>query len=142
MAGNEVLTSRRPSPSKFLEGQIMADQLETTPALGGQIGFAPIPAVALVVAQFDRLKLSRLRLGRSSLMLARPSKPSILLAEAEIGSGIAVKILPSPMEVGHDRVFAGYLNAHAYARLLWMHFGWRTVDRCDNKTKPAARKHG
>ena len=75
-------------------------------------------------------------------MLARLSEPSILLAEAEDGPGIAVTIVPPPKEVGHDRVFAGYLGARAYARLLWMQFGWRIVDRCDAKTKLVVLNHG
>lgn len=75
-------------------------------------------------------------------MLAPPPQPSILLAEAEDGPGIVVTIVPPPHGVGHDRTFDSYLAGRAYARLLWMEFGWRLVDRCDNKTKLMAAKNG
>ena len=71
---------------------------------------------------------------------APPPQLSILMAED--GLGVAVMILPSPKEVGQDPVFPGYLGARAYAQLLWMKFSWRIADRCDNKMKLAALKHG
>ena len=75
-------------------------------------------------------------------MLAPPPQPSTLLVESEDGPGVAVTIVPPPQSVGHDRLMVSYGHARAYARLLWMQFGWRIVDRCDAKTKLVALKHG
>ena len=82
-------------------------------------------------------------------MLKLPEPPKILLAEAEEGEGFCVTVCPPPAGPGHDRCFAGYLNARAYARLLRWANAWELVDRVDAATKKRAeaadqarRSHG
>lgn len=70
-------------------------------------------------------------------MLAPPTPPQILLAENDNGEGFCVTVLP-PQPVGHDRCFAAYLDARAYARLLKFGHGWAIVDRVDAGTKASA----
>lgn len=67
------------------------------------------------------------------MMLAPPPQASILLAECDGEPGYCVTVLPPPTGPGHDRCFADYLDARAYARLLRFGNGWKLVDRCDRK---------
>jgi hypothetical protein len=72
------------------------------------------------------------------VMLAPSKQPKIVLAEAEDGAGFAVTVIPPPVGQGHNKCFASYLQARAYARLLRFGHGWLLVDRCDARTKKAA----
>ena len=81
-------------------------------------------------------------------MLAPPPQPKILLAEGEDGEGFCVTVIPPPAGVGHDRCFAEYLGARAYARLLRFGSAWELVDRVDPATRrraelaDQAKRHG
>jgi hypothetical protein len=72
--------------------------------------------------------------------MTTPQNPKILLAENVEGDGFCVSLLPPPVGPGHDRCFANYLGARAYARLLKFGNGWELIDRVDTKTRKAAEE--
>lgn len=74
-------------------------------------------------------------------MLAPPRQPDILLAEADDGPGFCVTVVPPPTGPGHDRCFAGYIEARTYARSLrWAGIGQKLIDRVDARTRKAAEE--